>query len=100
MNSLIENVIIKQKQNITKNHDDIIYTLSTTENQKDNKNKNVSNIDLGLCETMLKNHYHINENETLLILKIDIYKKELLIPIVEYEVYNIKTKGKIGFKYM
>jgi len=67
--------------------ENIIYTITTPENQRNNKNKNVSTIDLGECENKLKEHYKISDNETLFILKIDYFEKGLLIPIVEYEVY-------------
>ena len=67
--------------------ENIIYTITTPENQRKNKNKNVSTIDLGECENRLKDHYNISDNETLYILKIDYFEKGLLIPLVEYEVY-------------
>ena len=43
--------------------------------------------------------YNINENETLLILKIDYFEEGLLTPIIEYEVYNSKTKEKLDLIY-
>ena len=43
--------------------------------------------------------YNINENETLLILKIDYFEEGLLIPIIEYEVYNSNTKEKLDLIY-
>ena len=49
-----------------------IYIFTTTDNQKNNKNNNYSIIDLGECENILKNHYNISNNESLLIFKIEI----------------------------
>ena len=43
----------------------IITTLTTSENQKNNKNNNMTRIDLGECETLLRNFYNISINETL-----------------------------------
>ena len=65
----------------------ILYQLTSSYNQNNNKYNNLSTINLGECEKKLKKHYNIN-NDPLLILKIDIYEKGLLIPIIEYEVYN------------
>ena len=56
---------------------------------------NISNINLRLCEYELKSYYNISYNTSLLILKKDIYQNGLLIPIIEYEIYNIKTKEKL-----
>ena len=43
----------------------------------------------------MKEYYSINENEPLIIFKIDVYEEGLLIPIITYEVYNSKTKQKL-----
>ena len=92
---LIEDAIEKQKTDLL-----IIleYAITTPENQKNNTNKNISKINLGKCENRLKEIYHINENESLIIFKIDYYEEGLLIPIVEYEVYS-KKKGKLDLNY-
>jgi len=47
---------------------------------------------LGNCEKKLKNHYHLEDEDPLIMLKIEYYQEGLLIPIIEYEVYNIKEK--------
>ena len=47
-------------------------TLTTSQNQRNNINNNMTSIDLGECETLLKNEYHISSNETIYIKKIDI----------------------------
>ena len=58
-----DNIVIKQK--------DSTITISSTENQKSEKNANVTSIDLGDCENKLKEEYNISKEESLLILKID-----------------------------
>ena len=40
-------------------------TFSTTQNQKNNLNDNMTNIDLGECEILLRNYYNLTNNETL-----------------------------------
>ena len=97
LDKFISNIIENENKDIIINDKDnkIIYQLTTSYNQQNNKYINISNINLGKCEIKLKLHYNITDNSTLLIIKMDIYKEELLIPIVEYEVYNIKTKEKL-----
>ena len=63
-------------------------TFTTPENQKNNTNKNVTIIDLGYCETLLRDENHMQDNETLYIKKIDIIQDGIKIPKIEYEVYR------------
>ena len=91
-------IFIKNNLNLDKlNNDDIIfndnegsikYTITTSFNQQNSdKNKNNTTINLGKCESKLKDNYNISENDTLYILKIDINLEGLKIPKIEYEVY-------------
>ena len=50
---------------------------------------------MGDCEKILKNYYNINENYSLIILKIDYYIKGLLYPFVMYDIYHPITKEKL-----
>ena len=43
----------------------IIITFTTPQNQRNNINSNMTIIDLGECETLLKIEYNISLNETL-----------------------------------
>ena len=72
---------------------DITYQITYTDNQNNNNNpyNNISSIKLGECEQILKNKYHINKNEPLIIFKIDYFEKGLLVPIIEYEIYHPNT---------
>ena len=67
--------------------ENILITLTKTSNQKNNINSNKTTIDLGKCEELLKNEYNISQNESLVILKIDIKVEGMKIPKIEYEVY-------------
>ena len=51
---------------------------------------------MGECENKLREYYNISENETLLIFKIDFYEEGFLIPIVNYEIYNIESKEMLN----
>ena len=58
-----------------------------------NANNNISTIDLGECETLLRNSYNISNNETLYIKKIDVKQERMKIPKIEYDIY-FKLPGK------
>ena len=74
-----ENVVIKQK--------DSTITISTSDNQKNERSQNTTNINLGECEDKIKDAYNIPKNKSLYILKIDVKQEGLQIPKIEYEVY-------------
>ena len=88
----ISKIIEKEKKDMMIEDENIIYQLTTSYNQNNIIYNNISNIILGSCETKLKLYNNISENSSLLILKMDIYEKGLLIPTIEYEVFNIETK--------
>ena len=56
--------------------------------------ENITTINFTQCEKKLRKHYDINENETLIIFKVDNYENNFLIPIVQYEVYHMKKYCK------
>ena len=77
----------------------IKYQITTSFNQKNNKYENISTINLELCEDKLKYEYNISQNDSLLIFKYDYFIKELLAPIVGYEVFHPKTKEILDLNY-
>ena len=88
--SIIEKLI--NNYNNSNNLDDTLFynifiSLASSEILKSDKNKNKSSINLGKCEYNLKNEYNISYNDSLYILKIEIYKEGMKIPKIEYEVY-------------
>ena len=66
----------------------VIIQLSTLEDQMNQDNANVSNIDLGECEYLLRKENHLNDDEGLIIYKIDIKSSDLSSTYVTYEVYD------------
>ena len=92
LDTFIFNIIENNKSDMIIYDNNILYQITSPYNQINNKNKNISNIDLGACENKLKVHYNISLNNSLLILKVDIFEQGLLIPIIEYEIYNEKSK--------
>ena len=81
-NNTINNTII-QTQNA-------IFQVSTVEDQKNSENKNVSNIDLGICEEKLRSFYKIDDDDSLIIIKVDTKSEDLTQTYVQYQIYNPK----------
>ena len=92
----IENIIIKENKDLLIKDNNIIFQLTSTTNQNYNIYNNLSSINLDECEKELRKYYSIDNNITLLLLKIDIFENGLLIPIIEYQVYNSKTKKELN----
>ena len=96
INNIEEDFISKDYNTaiIDKGHDIVFpignmkMTLTTTKNQKYNTNNNITLIDFGECESLLREEYHIPNDELLYMKKIDVYDKEMQIPKVEYDVYS------------
>ena len=63
------------------------WTFTTLENQRKNINNNMTTIDLGECEALLRAEYNISYNKTLYIKIIDIAQEETKASKVEYDVY-------------
>ena len=95
INSLLTK-IIEEKEDLIVKEENIIYQITSTENQNNNNYYNISSIQLGECENKLKKYNNISQNESLFIFKIDYYIPEYLIPIIEYEVYNPYTKEPLN----
>ena len=64
----------------------VVFQISTLEDQKNSDNPNVSSIDLGQCEQALKDEYGINED--LIVFKTDIKSEDLTQTYVQYEIYD------------
>ena len=61
--------------------------LTTNNNQKKYINKNITLIDLLDCETSIRNHYNISDNDILFIKKIEVIQDKMKIPKIEYDIY-------------
>ena len=96
LDELIFKLLSNEKEYLIIESKDIKYEITTTDNQNNNNGYlNLSIIRLGECENELKKYYNIDEKESLIIFKIDKYEEGLLIPIVEYEVYDFKNKKQL-----
>jgi len=97
---LLSKVLNQEKKDyLIKNNNTEIFHITSLYNQKNNEYKNISTIDIGECEDILKEVYKINSNETLILFKIDFFIEQYMIPITEYEIYNPKTKKELDLNY-
>ena len=90
--------------NLDKGEDQVIktekltITLTTTQNQKNNTDTNMTLLDLGECETLLRGHYNISDNEFLYMKKMDIKQEGMKIPKIEYDVYYKENEISLSKK--
>ena len=73
----------------------VIFEISTLEGQKNNNNSNISSIDLGECENILKEKNNILPEDSLIVLKSDIKNLDLSSTYVQYEIFNPYTLDKL-----
>ena len=90
-----KNVVFKGAENL-------VYQITNPKNELDmlkNRNNNVHNlsiVDLGECETILKTKYHINENDSLIFIKSETITDKASKRVVNYEVYEPYNKTKLN----
>ena len=96
-NNQVNQVYSHLKSNLKNNNstkiktNNAIFQVSAVEDQKNSDDKDVSNIDLGECETILKNKNNISIYDDLIIFKIDMKDIEQSSTYVQYEIYNPYT---------
>ena len=66
----------------------MIITFTSINNQKMNKNQNITSIDFGPCETILRNNYSKSSNNDLYIKMVEVTQEGMKIPKIEYDVYS------------
>ena len=66
----------------------VIFEISAIEDQLKSENKDISNVDLGICESRLKQKYNISPSKDLIIFKIDVKNIEDSTTYVQYEIYE------------
>jgi len=92
MDKFLTKYINEEGKDLIKKVNNTIYQITSSFNQKNINYQNLSLIDLGECENIIKEKYIIPMNETLLIFKTEKYIEGLLIPFIEYEIFNEKSK--------
>ena len=104
VDNILKNYSISEgKEKIIEGTDNYIYIISTSDIGKsiinginDDSDERVSKIDLGECENILKDHYYISRNDSLIII---IFEKLTNISTersLQYEVYEPYNKTKLN----
>ena len=75
--------------------ENVIFHISTLEEQMNDEYINISVIDLGECENKIKQQEGLSKDDQLIIYKVDLKNNDLTSTYVQYEVYNPNTNGKI-----
>jgi len=87
-----ESLLINNKNNTEENiiirTETLVIQLSSLDEQKNSDNSNISCIDIGECENILRTKYNISEDENLIIYKVDIKTEDLSNTYVIYEIYD------------
>jgi hypothetical protein len=83
------------KNIIFKGENDFVYQITTTEKEKElltgnvvDSNYSLSIIDFSECEQLLKKEYNINENVSLVILKMEKMTDETSEKNIQYQIYE------------
>ena len=106
----IEKDIINGKINITKltkgdkndlivKSNDTIYQITSSDNQDNNDYNDISTIQLGECEKILREIYHIDDNLSLIIFKIDYFLPGISIPVIGYDIFHPENRSKLNLSY-
>ena len=100
INFLLLNLLNEEKKDLIIKDENEIYQITSVYNQNNKLyNDREITINIGECENILKNQYKINNDETLIIFKMDYFIDGFLIPITEYEIFHPQTKEKLDLKY-
>ena len=67
--------------------------LTTSDNQKNNIDNNMTNIDLGECENSLRQANNLTNDDVLYIKMLEIFQEGMKIPKIEYDIYS-KLNGE------
>ena len=96
MDKLIKEVLDEKKNDLIIKENDTLYQITTSFYQNNNDYKNISSINLGEFENIIKENYNIPKNEPLIIFKIEQNIEGLLIPFIDFEIFNPETKEKLN----
>ena len=91
-NKLKNESIISNSTKIVIKTLNVLFQLLTLNDQKNEDDKDISNIDLGKCFGILRQSI----DNPLKILKIDIKNEDLTSTYIQYEIYDSKTGNKIN----
>ena len=94
IDTMLSNVINGEKKDLIIKDTNEIYQITTSYNQNNNNyNNGETTINLGECESILKEEYGIEDS--LIIYKMDYFLEGFFIPITEYEIFDPINKEKL-----
>ena len=76
--------------------ENVVFQISTIEEQKLSNLLNVSSVDLGECEKRLKENESLSNLDNLIMFKMDIKNEDWPSVYVQYEIYNNNTLKKLN----
>ena len=91
--------VLKDQKDVIKLEKYTLYQITSSFNQINNEYQNFSSINLGDCEKILKEKNNITEDENLIIFKLEQYIDGILIPLIQYEIFNPNSKEKLDLSY-
>ena len=84
-----EFLFLKEDDIIIEGKDDFFFEITTSENEKEkNMTHKLSKIGLGECENILKGHYQVNMNNSLIIIKFEKITNISIERSIQYELYE------------
>ena len=95
---LLLSIINGNRTNLLKKDENVIYSLSKLDSQEDYK-FNITSVDIGECEDILRDKYKLNQTDFLFIFKIEYFIEGYLFPIIEYEIYSNKIKEELNMDF-
>jgi len=95
MDTYLSDSLFDNKKDLIVYDDKDIYQITSTFNQNNKEYTESSTINLGECGNILKQENNINNDEELIIFKMEYFIEDFLIPITEYEIFNPETKEKL-----
>jgi len=89
---ILKEEILSGKYNQTKNNiiktKNVIFQVSTIEEQQNNEDQKASSIEFDECEKIIREKYNISNQYKLIMLKLDILSDDLSSRYVQYEIYD------------
>ena len=97
---IISDIINNSKSYYFINYKNIQFQITTLNNQKKIIYSNLSKVIIEEeCENILRDHYAINQNETIIIFKYNYLIEGLKIPLIGYKLFHPVTKIELDLNY-
>ena len=92
---LLLNLIKGNKTILSKKDNNVIYSISYLDNQEEN-NFNVTIVEIGKCENILREKYNLTHNDSLFLFKIEYFEEGLYFPIIQFHLFASKIKEELN----